>query len=69
MKPPKRCPMCGSSTGWVHINTYHEGYSFLKALIGKAFLGNRVGFWAGLIGKRKVLYTCRQCHFTMEYKR
>lgn len=69
MKPPTRCPMCGSQNEWILLNTYHEGYSFLKALLVKMLFGDRMGFWAGFIGKRKVIYTCRHCHFTMEYKR
>ena len=69
MRPPKQCPICGSTTDWIRTNMYHEGFSVLKALIGGLLLRHWIGFLAGLIGKRKVVYVCRQCNFTAEYKR
>lgn len=68
MRAPKCCPMCGSYGEWVKVNKYHEGFSFWKALMGKVFLG-RIGLFAGLIGKKKVVYACKRCRFSMEYKR
>ena len=69
MKAPKNCPLCGCSKEWIHVNTYHQGYSFSKAILGHLIFGNSLGPWAGLIGKRKVLYVCRKCSFTMEYNK
>ncbi len=68
MKAPRQCPVCGSAD-WQLVNEWHEGFSFWKALIGSWVLGNRIGLWAGFLGKNNRLYRCRACNFAMRYHR
>lgn len=67
MKVPKCCPMCGSYDEWSRVNKYHDGFSFAKAILGRAFLG-QIGLLAGLLGKKRLVYICKRCHFSMEYR-
>ena len=69
MKPPSKCPICGNSTTWIHVNTYHEGFSFWKSLIGNMILGRFLGTQAGFLGNKKVVYMCTRCHYSAVYRR
>ena len=69
MKPPKNCPMCGSKDDWILINQERKGYNFLKSFLALIFFGWHIGVWAGLLGRKTKLYTCKRCYFSMEYKR
>lgn len=65
MRVHKKCPICGSSS-WRRINTYHAGFSLGKYVLGQLLFG-RKGRWLGLVGKKRKVYACADCHFVMEY--
>lgn len=60
----KRCPKCamGFMTAQGERN---GGFSGGKALLGAALVGP-IGLVAGALGKKKTLYVCNRCNYTIE---
>ena len=67
MKAPTSCPLCGASRDWVCLNSYYRGFSWPKALLASVFFGKHLGALAGLQGRKKLLYYCKSCGFSIEY--
>ena len=65
MRIPNKCPICGS-TSWKRINSYHTGFSLGKCVLGRMLFG-RKGVLLGLVGKKRKVYACSDCHFVMDY--
>ena len=66
MSAPARCPMCGETLMWKHVDTQKKGFSVGKAALGGILLGP-VGLIGGALGKKKVWYACGKCGFQHEY--
>ncbi len=66
MEAPDSCPMCGEKDGWVKVDEGNMGFSGGKALVGGILLGP-VGLVAGVLGKKKAQFHCRNCGFSHEY--
>ena len=59
----KMCPKC---SGYMYpISERKSGFSGGKAVAG-AILAGPIGIAAGALGKRKVLYQCERCGYTLE---
>lgn len=58
------CPKCGM--GIMHsVSERKGGFSGGKALVG-AVIAGPIGLAAGALGKKKVLYQCNKCGYTVE---
>ncbi len=53
--------MCGSRSGWKRIEVSREGFSVTRALVGTT------GLVAGLGGRRRESWACRECGFGHTY--
>lgn len=58
------CPRCGLGTLRA-IGERTGGFSGGKALAG-AFLAGPIGLAAGALGKKKVMYACTRCGYSVE---
>lgn len=60
----KPCPRC--HTGYLRaIGERTGGFSGGKAVAGAVLVGP-LGLVAGALGKKKVMYQCQKCGYTME---
>lgn len=58
------CPKCGM--GLLHaVSERTGGFSGGKAVLG-AVIAGPIGLAAGALGKKKVLYQCGKCGYTVE---
>lgn len=57
------CPRCGGTM--TPVSERQGGFSGGKAVVGGVLLGP-VGLLAGALGKKKVLYCCKACGYTLE---
>ena len=64
-EPPKTCPNCGKSNTIELMGERTGGFSGGKAVVGAVLLGP-LGLVAGAFGKKKVMYQCKQCGYTVE---
>ena len=65
-RPPRRCPMCGSRSGWRRVEASRGGFSVTRALVGHTLLG-APGLVAGAAGRRRETWACRECGFGHTY--
>lgn len=63
---PSRCPSCGATTEWNKVGEGKQGFSVGKAAVGGLLLGP-IGLVGGALGKKKVVYYCRNCQFQRAY--
>ncbi len=59
-----KCPRCGRLTV-SEIGERTGGVSLGKALVGGALLGP-IGLLGGALGKKKMIYQCTKCGYTIE---
>lgn len=60
----KPCPKCG--VGYLRsVGERTGGFSGGKAALGAVLLGP-IGLAAGALGKKKVMYQCQKCGYTVE---
>lgn len=60
----KLCPKCGR--GFMNaVGERTGGFSGGKALLG-AVIAGPIGLAAGALGKKKTLYQCKNCGYTIE---
>ena len=60
----KRCPNC--KIGYLHsVGERTGGFSGGKAALGAVVFGP-IGLAAGALGKKKVMYQCQKCGYTVE---
>ena len=60
----KPCPKC--RTGYLRaVGERKGGFSGGKAAVGAIMLGP-IGLAAGALGKKKVMYQCQNCGYTVE---
>lgn len=60
----KPCPKCG--VGYLRaISERKGGFSGGKAVAGAVLFGP-IGIAAGALGKKKVMYQCQKCGYTVE---
>ena len=64
-QPPNECPKCGKTNTIKPMGEREGGFSGKKAVIGGFLLGP-VGIAAGALGKKKVMYQCTNCDYTIE---
>lgn len=58
------CPKCRK--GWLKsVGERKGGFSAGKAAVG-AFIAGPIGLAAGALGKKKVMYQCDTCGYTVE---
>lgn len=65
-RAPSCCPSCGAVDEWNIVGTGNQGFSVGKAAIGGLLLGP-IGLVGGALGKKKVVYYCRNCQFQRAY--
>ncbi|MBQ3058490.1 MAG: hypothetical protein IJD00_06020 [Clostridia bacterium] len=58
------CPICGKAT-MCPIGERTGGFSGGKAAVGAILLGP-IGLAAGALGKKKTMYQCKNCGYTVE---
>ena len=63
--PPKKCPKCRSANTIKPMGERTGGFSGKKAVVGGLLLGP-LGIAAGALGKKKVMYQCTNCGYTIE---
>ncbi len=65
------CPACGASLEWklVATDTYKDGISGKKAVLGGVLFGPAGAILGGLSGKKKQsrTYVCTKCGFSHTY--
>ena len=59
--------MCGSRSGWKRIEVSRGDYSVAKALVASALVG-KTGLVAGVGGRRRETWACRECGFGHTYR-
>ena len=62
---PNNCPKCGKSNTFELVGEKQGGFSGGKAAAGAVLLGP-VGLIGGLLGKKKTVYKCSNCGYTIE---
>ena len=67
-RPPRKCPMCGTRSGWIRIDASRGGFSIGKALVASALVGTP-GLVAGAGGRGRETWACRECGFVHTYTR
>lgn len=65
-KVPEKCPSCGAKLEWNKVGEGKEGFSVGKAAVGGLLLGP-IGLLGGALGKKKIVYYCRNCQFQRAY--
>ena len=61
---PTKCPKCGHMAVSA-VGERTSGVSLGKAAIGGILLGP-VGLLGGALGKKKIIYQCKNCGYTIE---
>ena len=64
-RPPTKCPKCGKMNTIKPMGEREGGFSGKKAAIGGILLGP-IGLAAGALGKKKIMYQCTNCGYTIE---
>ena len=64
-QPPDHCPKCKSYKTIQPMGERTGGFSGGKAVVGAVLLGP-FGLAAGALGKKKVMYQCTKCGYTVE---
>lgn len=64
-QPPSKCPKCKKDNTIEPMSEREGGFSGKKAAIGGILLGP-VGIAAGALGKKKVMYQCTECGYSLE---
>jgi hypothetical protein len=65
MSAPGWCPKCQSFNTMEMVSERTGGFSGGKAVVGAVLLGP-VGLLGGALGKKKVLYQCSKCRYSIE---
>ena len=58
----KRCPKCKTESSFILAGKARKGFSFFKAILGAIIIWP-IGIIAGLLGKKRKLYICKNCGF------
>ncbi len=64
---PTRCPRCGNFWG-KDTETSGAGNTLGKAVVGALLLGPIGAVGGAAFGNKTIVYSCRKCGFTKEYK-
>lgn len=62
---PTTCPKCGKARTMGLAGERQGGVSGGKAVVGAVLLGP-IGLLAGGLGKKKTLFVCSNCNYTVE---
>ncbi len=62
---PNVCPKCNKTNTIQPMGERTGGFSGKKAVVGAVLLGP-IGAAAGALGKKKVMYQCTNCGYTIE---
>ncbi|MBK5243755.1 MAG: hypothetical protein JJE18_01790 [Eubacteriaceae bacterium] len=62
---PGICPKCGKSKTMEMVSERQGGISGGKAALGAVLLGP-IGLIGGALGKKKVMFQCSNCGYTVE---